>query len=419
MSRRPQDGATQPCLFTTDAADGFGPSLFRPPDRPVVGRGVKGSRPVRILKGVKGHAPKLPGVYGMIDGRGRVVYVGKAKSLRCRLLSYFRENSRAPKAGKILEHTRLLVWEEAADEFAALLRELELIQRLRPKFNVLGVPGHQRYHYLCLGKSPAPYLHLARKPGKGAIACYGPMFGEDRTREAARRLNDWFKLRDCPETVPLGFAEQGTLFTDDHGARCLRFEIGNCLGPCTGGCTRPDYAAGVRAAKAFLDGRDRTLLAHLRETMVAAAAGFEFERAGAIRDRLTALERLDDRLSLLRRARTKNSFVYPLAGPDGGERWYLIHRGQVRCVVTAPSAADERARVAEAIRTTFAAAAPPDVISGGAVDSVLLVSSWLRKHAAEKGKLLTAAEALRRCAASGGVPVGDVVPAVYGEEHAG
>jgi excinuclease ABC subunit C len=404
-------------LFPTDPAEGFGPSLFRPHDLPVVGRGIKGSRPPRLLRGVKALAPKLPGVYGMVDDRGRVVYVGKAKSLRCRLLSYFRENSRSPKAGKILDHTRLLVWEEATDEFAALLRELELIQRLRPKFNVLGVPGHQRYHYLCLGKSPAPYLHVAARPGKGTIASYGPLVSRDRTTEAARRLNDWFKLRDCPDTVALGFAEQGQLFPDDRGARCLRFDIGNCLGPCVGGCTRTDYSAAARAAKAFLDGRDRTLLAHLKQMMAAAAAGLEFERAGAIRDRLQILEQLDGRLTLLRRARTKNSFVYPLAGPDGGERWYLIHRGQVRAVVTAPAAAGQHARVAALIRTTFAAAPPPDVLTGGAVDSVLLVSSWLRKYAAEKGKLLTAAAALRRCASSGGVVAGDVLPAVDGEEH--
>jgi excinuclease ABC subunit C len=419
MARRPTDGATHPRLFPADPGDGFGPSLFRPTDWPVVGRGIKGTRPARLLRGVKEHAPKLPGVYAMVDARGRVVYVGKAKSLRCRLLSYFRENSRSPKAGKILDHARLLVWEEATDEFAALLRELELIQRLRPKFNVLGVPGHQRYHYLCLGKSPAPYLHVAGKPGKGTIACYGPLVARHHTADAARRLNDWFKLRDCPETVPLQFAEQGELFPDDRGARCLRYDIGNCLGPCAGACTRPDYGAGVKAAKAFLDGRDRSLLAHLRQQMEDAAAAFEFERAGAIRDRLTALEQLDNRLSLLRRARTRNSFVYPLAGPDGGERWYLIHRGQVRAVVSTPTSAEERSGVADLIRATFAAAPPPDVLTGGAVDSVLLVSSWLRKHATEKGKLLTATEALRRCAESGRVPGGDVLPAVHREKHAG
>ena len=62
-----------------------------------------------------------------------MIYVGKAKNLRCRLLSYFRENSRDPKAGKIIQQTRRLVWEQTGDEFAALLRELELIQRLRPR----------------------------------------------------------------------------------------------------------------------------------------------------------------------------------------------------------------------------------------------------------------------------------------------
>jgi len=418
MSRKPQDGAAHPRLFAAEPADGFGPSLFRPADHVVVGRGVKGARPAKLLRGVKAFAPKLPGVYGWVDGRGRVIYVGKAKNLRCRLMSYFRENSRQHKAGKILGRTRLLVWEEAPDEFAALLRELELIQRLRPKYNVQGVPGHQRYHYLCLGKSPAPYLHVSGKPGKGTLASYGPLFTRHHTTDAARRLNDWFKLRDCPETVPLGFADQRPLFPDDRGARCLRFEIGNCLGPCNGSATRAEYAAAVKGAKAFLDGRDRTLLEQLRQMMDAAAAAFEFERAGAIRDRLQALERLDNRLTLLRRARSKNSFVYPLAGPDGGERWYLIHRGQVRAVAAAPACDPSRGRVAELIRTTFALAPPPDVVTGGAVDSVLLVSSWLRKYAAEKGKLLTAAEALRRCAASGGVAVGDVGPAVDAERHA-
>ncbi len=418
MSRRPTDGAAHPRLFPADPAEGFGPSLFRPAEMSVVGRGVKGSKPARLLRGVKELAPRLPGVYGMVDPRGRVVYVGKAKSLRCRLLSYFRENSRAPKAGKILDHTRLLVWEEATDEFAALLRELELIQRLRPRFNVLGVPGHQRYHYLCLGKSPAPYLHIAARPGKGMVACYGPLAVRTRTDDAARRLNDWFKLRDCPETVPLGFADQGQLFSDDRGARCLRHEIGTCHGPCVAACTRTEYAAGVKAAKAFLDGRDRTLLNHLRQMMDAAAAGLEFERAMALRDRLQALEHLDSRLALLRRARTRNSFVYPLAGPDGAERWYLIHRGQVRAVTCTPAGDADRARVAAVIRATFAEAIPPDVLIGGAVDSVLLVSSWLRKHAAEKGKLLTAAAALRLCEPSGGVPGGDVLPAVDGQQHA-
>src|SRR5437899_12685101 len=99
MKRRPTDGTT-PRLFSATAFDGFGPSLFRPADEAVVGRRIRGNKPWRLNRGVRDHAPRLPGVYGMLDGRGTIVYVGKAKNLRARLLSYFRENSRDPKAGK-------------------------------------------------------------------------------------------------------------------------------------------------------------------------------------------------------------------------------------------------------------------------------------------------------------------------------
>jgi excinuclease ABC subunit C len=400
MPRQPKDGKAQPQLFAADPFDGFGPSLFRPAEDAVVGRRVTGKRPSRLKRGVRDHAPRVPGVYGMIDAKGRIVYVGKAKSLRCRLLSYFRENSRDPKAERILRHTRVLVWEQAADEFAALLRELELIQRLVPRFNVLGRPGLQRHHYLCVGKSPAPYVYVATTPSGKELGSYGPLVARHRSEDAARRLNDWFKLRDCPQTVPLGFADQPDLFPVERGPKCLRFEIGTCRGPCVGACTRKEYGEGVRAAKAFLDGRDRTILRKLRSLMEAAAAGFEFEKAMAMRDRLAALEWVDDRLALLRRARDKNSFVYPLAGHDARERWYLIHRGQVRAVATPPTTDPERRRVAELIDRTFADTRTPDVLSGGAVDSVLLVAAWFRKNAVEKAKLLTRADALGRCGCS-------------------
>src|SRR5437879_6200850 len=143
MSRSPREGKAQPRLFPAEPFEGFGPSRFRPAEEAVVGQRLTGKRASRLGRGVREHAPKQPGVYGMLDDRGRVVYIGKAKNLRSRLLSYFRVNSRDPKAGRIIQHTRVLVWEQASDEFAALLRELELIQRFRPRFNVLGQPGFQ------------------------------------------------------------------------------------------------------------------------------------------------------------------------------------------------------------------------------------------------------------------------------------
>ena len=396
MSRSPKDGTAQPGLFPADPFDGFGPSRFRPVGEAVVGRSIAGKRASRLLKGVRAHAPRIPGVYGMTDGKGRIIYVGKAKNLRARLLSYFRVNSREPKAGKIIQHTRTLVWEQTGDEFSALLRELELIQTLRPRFNVLGLPGLQRHHYLCVGKSPAPHVYVLTNPTGKELGVYGPLVVRHKSEDAARRLNDWFKLRDCPRTVPLAFSDQPELFPEDRSAKCLRFELNTCRAPCAAACSAKDYGAGVRAAKAFLDGRDRTILGTLQQLMETAAGAFEYERAMALRDRLQALEWIDARLSLLRQARNKNSFVYPLTGHDGQERWYLIHRGEVRGVCYPPTPAT-RLAVAAGLGTAFAGGPASPVLTGGTVDSVLLVAGWFRKHAGERARLLGRPEAERLC----------------------
>jgi len=399
MKKTPTDGTAQPQLFVGNTFDGFGPSRFRPADESVVGRKFRSKHPKRLRKAVRAHAPRSPGVYGMIDERGRLVYIGKAKDLRSRLLSYFRENSRHPKAAKIIRNTRVLVWEQTGDEFAALLRELELIQTLRPKFNVLGVPGLQRHHYVCIGKSPAPYVFVTNKPTGKELGVYGPLVIRWRSEDTARRLNDWFKLRDCPQTVSLAFSDQPELFPEPRSAKCLRMELGNCLGPCAAACSQKDYGAGVRAAKAFLDGRDRTILAKLKRLMDDAASNFAFEKATALRDRLQSLEWLDARLTLLRQARTKNSFVYPLTGHDGRERWYLIHRGQVRAACFTPKNDDARNRAAALLTATFTTLPESPILTGGAVDSVLLVAAWLRKNAGEAAKLMKQAEAATRCSA--------------------
>lgn len=396
MSRTPTDGTKkQPRLFADDF-DGFGPSRFRPADETPLVHELRGKRPSKLKRGVKKHAPKLPGVYGMLDGRDRLIYVGKAKNLRSRLLSYFRENSRDPKAGKIIKQTKRLVWEQTGDELAALLRELELIQRLRPKFNVLGVPGFQRHHYVCIGKSPAPYVYVTTNPTGKELGIYGPFVRRYQSEDAVRRLNDWFKLRDCPQSVAMNFAEQGELFDQERGAKCLRFELGTCAGPCVGGCTRKDYSVGVRAVKAFLDGRSRTILKTLQERMLEASTAFEFEKAMSLRDKLDAIQWLDDRLSLLRRARNQGAFVYPITGFDGRARWYLIHRGEVQAVVFSPTA-ESRERIAALIAATFTDHPAPAVLSDVAVDSVLLVASWFHKRSEERAKLLTRAKAEEEC----------------------
>jgi excinuclease ABC subunit C len=337
----------------------------------------------------------------MLDPRGRVVYVGKAKSLRARLLSYFRAKSRDPKAGRIVRHTRTLVWEFAENEFAALLRELELIQLFRPKFNVLGQPGRQRYFYLCLGRPPAPYAYVAREPAAKDLGSYGPFIGRGAAEQAVRRLNDVFRLRDCPAGELIVFADQAALFPAARGAKCLRYEIGTCLGPCAGFCTRRDYTAAARAAKAFLDGRDRSVLTRLAREMADASGELAYERASAVRDKLHDLEWIDRRLGLLREARDQHCFVYPLAGQDGRLIWYVIYRGQVCAAVREPGDRATRGVVARLVAATAAGRPPRGPFACHTVDSVLLVAAWFRKYADQRLTLRPAADVLAGLAAGG------------------
>lgn len=396
MTRRGKDQPSLPGLTDADLFRGFGPSTFRTTVDEPSGHAVRERHATKLRDAVRCHAPRTPGVYGMLGAKGHVIYVGKAKNLRARLLSYFRDSS-DPKAGKIIRHTRTLLWEHVTDEFAALLRELELIRRFRPRYNVLGQPGRQRYVYLCLGRPPAAYVYVTKEPTGKELAAYGPFVGRERSLDAVRRFNLEFKLRDCAAHTPMTFADQTELFDTDRSAKCLRYELGTCPGPCGGFCTTAEYGANVKAAKAFLDGRDRTTIDAVAKQMAVASAELRFEQAATFRDRLVALTWLSDKLAFLRTARANHSFVYPLTGSDNLTRWYLIHGGVVQAVVREPSDAASMELARTALETVFASRVSAQAALERCVDSVLIVTSWFRKRAAEKAVLMTRKQAEARC----------------------
>jgi len=381
-------------LFARQAFTGFGPVAIRPDWDPPPLHAIKARRPGRLRALMRQDCPRLPGVYGMVDPKGELIYVGKAKNLRARLLSYFRPRSRDPKAGRILKRTRSLVWEIATSEFAALLRELELIQRWQPRFNVQGQPSNRRRVYVCIGRRPAATVFLAKKPPRTALAGFGPVPAGFKAREALRRLNDWFRLRDCPETQVMNFSDQLELFALPLTPGCIRHEIGNCLGPCAAACSRDEYHTGVQAVIAFLRGDDFSPLQILEGEMTAAATDLQFERAAALRDKLDTLTWLSEHLQRVREA-SRHSFVYSVQGHDGAELWYLIHCGRVCAVVPSPQDEASRIEAAERMRQVYrghaAASGPP---RAGEMDGVLLVSAWFRKRKEEQRNILDPAAVL-------------------------
>jgi excinuclease ABC subunit C len=376
-------------LFSRLAFTGFGPLALSPFAAPPPLAVIQGKRPSRLRDKVRRHGPRRPGVYGMVDASGELIYVGKAKCLRTRLLSYFRTQSRDPKAAHILEHTRTIVWEPAPSEFAALLRELELIRRWQPRCNVHGQPRRYRRTYLCVGRPPAPYVFLAARPPSTAKFTFGPVPGGEKAREAARRLNDWFRLRDCPQAQEMVFADQQEIFPVLRAPGCLRHEIGQCLAPCAAACSRTEYKAEVRNALAFLDGRDPSPLAVLERRMIEASAALAFERAAALRDKLDALQWLNTYLQRVRDA-ARQSFVYAVPGHDSPVLWYLIHEGRVQGLTAVNDAQTALTAVYAKRRER---AAPPTVDE---IDEVLLVAGWFRRHAAERERTFSPEQALRQ-----------------------
>jgi excinuclease ABC subunit C len=334
----------------------------------------------------------------MLDPCGVLIYVGKAKRLRTRLLSYFRPASRDAKAGRIVTQTQSIVWEVQPSEFAALLRELELIRRWRPRFNVAGEPLRRRRTCVCLGRRPAPHAFLAHRPPATAFAWFGPVPVGRQAREAVRRLNDWFGLRDCPQAQRMVFADEAELFPVARTAGCIRHEIGNCLGPCAGACSRSAYKERVRAARAFLAGADAGPLRSLEGEMAVASGALAFERAAAVRDKLEPLRWLWDQLARLRTAREQQSFVYAVAGPGQPDRWYLIDRGRVEAVLAAPLDMQGGRTAAAAIEGVYRRRPPwDDPVPGDELETVFLVGGWFRRHPEERLRTLSPVAALQRC----------------------
>ena len=346
---------------------------------------VDGIKPGALRSQVRLHAPGRPGVYGILDGDEQLIYVGKAKNLRVRLQSYFRRKGRPPKAGRIIAQARRIVWEVLPSEFASLLRELELIRRWRPRWNVQGQPLRRRLTFLCLGRSPAAYLFLSRNITSRVQAAFGPITHGQQAQDAVRRLNDFFQLRDCPQPQEMIFPDQPELFTGVRDPGCLRMEIGSCLGPCTGTCTRRAYQAQVRKARDFLIGKDLTPLTQLQAQMQTEAESQQFERAAALRDRLAVLQWLADRLARIRQAQQEMSFIYPVAGWDGSTTWHLIHGARVIASVEKPHDAATRKIAAEQIEAIYRNRAGL-LDSYEHADSMMVVMQWFRKHSGERGR---------------------------------
>ncbi len=319
----------------------------------------------------------------MLSSTGEVVYVGKSKRVRTRLLSYFRCAYPADKGARILREAVAIDWEYTPSEFAALLQELKLIKRFRPRLNYAMKRDKTHYAFIKITRGAAPKLMVVRGPsGEDASVYYGPFVGAQRMEEALRELSDVLMLRDCRSDMKMHFSDQQELFL--LGARtpgCIRYEIGKCLGPCVAGCSAGEYDERVALARAFLDGASDGPMESLRSQMEEASEQLQFERAASMRDKLQRLEVLREQFGRLRFAVEQLSFVYTVKGHEGEDRVYLVRRGVVRAELPKPRSSWQRMQLKHLASDIFGTSSekPALAVPTHEIDELLLLSSWFRR----------------------------------------
>ena len=332
-----------------------------------------------LRRRVSHFAEDRPGVYRMVSPAGKIIYVGKAKALRTRLLSYFRARFPEDKAARILHAAGDIGWRCTSSEFAAYLEELRQIKQYRPVFNVR-MNRARRAVMIKVTGGPAPKIFVGTRPGADDVRHYGPFASAERAQAGVKILNDLLGLRDCAISMPMVFPEQGDLFQPQPRAGCMRYDLQTCAGPCAGLVSERDYRRRVRCAVDFLDGRALAPVDRVVEEMQRASDANEFERAAWWRDRFDALEWLLRASTQARNAIESLSFVYHDPGAHGDDRVFLIRRATVRAVAPAPTTPIER----EAFRTVVAQHAGAEPTDGplpaGDMDEMLLLLSWFRKH---------------------------------------
>ena len=223
-------------------------------------------------------APSSPGVYRMIDANGEVLYVGKAKNIRKRIIAYARPTGYDPRIERMIAATAALEFVSTATETEALLLEANLIKRLRPRFNVLLRDDKSFPYILITADHWAPQIlkHRGARTRQGNY--YGPfasVWAVNRTITALQRA---FLLRSCSDP-----------FFESRTRPCLLYQIKRCSGPCTREIDFAEYGKLVREANAFLSGKSQAVKDALAAEMEKASGTLEFERAAIYRDRLAAL----------------------------------------------------------------------------------------------------------------------------------
>ncbi len=237
------------------------------------------SDPRAVIRGLSG----APGVYRMIAARGEVLYVGKARNLRRRVASYFRNAGLSPRARVLMQQVENIEFTVTGSESEALLLENNLIKTLRPRFNIT-LRDDKSYPYIFLSDQQYPRIAFHRGAQRAPGRYFGPFPSASAVRESLNLLQKVFQVRQCEDS-----------YFRNRTRPCLQYQIGRCTAPCAGYIDAPAYREDAVLVARFLEGESRAIIRELVARMEQAAERHDYERAAVLRNRIAALRHIQER----------------------------------------------------------------------------------------------------------------------------
>ncbi len=253
-------------------APGFEEEGAKGPAKPSTPTGAE------VVRGYLPLLPDRPGVYRMLDARGAVLYVGKARSLKKRVSNYAKLTGHSARIGRMISATASMMFLTTETETEALLLEQNLIKQLKPRYNVLLRDDKSFPHILVTGDHDYPQIRKHRGARREKGRFFGPFASAGAVDRTLNQLQKAFLLRTCSDSM-----------FESRTRPCLLHQIKRCSAPCVGRISVEDYSATVEDAVRFLSGRSTKIQEELAAEMETASAAMEFERAAALRDRIRAL----------------------------------------------------------------------------------------------------------------------------------
>src|SRR5580658_2106652 len=260
--------------------------------RDVYRRGTRPALPSTVMLERPSSIPDAPGSYQFRDSDGRVIYVGKALSLRSRVGSYFQDPSNLhPRTAQMMERAASVDWIQVRSDAEAIMLEYNLIKRYRPRFNVRLVDD-KSYPYLALTVDDEwPRALVMRGAKRKGTRYFGPYAHAYAIRETLDLLLRSFPIRTCTDTK---FGRHERL-----GRPCLLYDIERCSGPCVRAVTPEHYRSLVEDLMAFLGGDTEPVIERIEQEMLAASESLEFELAARLRDQLESIRMASERQEMV------------------------------------------------------------------------------------------------------------------------